>query len=69
MPRCRHCEDELPSDCPADVTSCRSYCNWKARSEGDMLPAWKAEILTVFAGLCALDVAVRDGLDSLPALD
>jgi hypothetical protein len=69
MPRCRHCEEELPDDCPADVTSCRSYCNWKARSESDMLPAWKADMLTVFAGLYSLDVAMQDGLELLPDLD
>jgi hypothetical protein len=34
-----------------------------------MLPAWKADMLTVFAGLCALDVAMRDGLELLPELD
>jgi len=69
MPRCRQCEDELPEDCPADVTSCRSYCRWKARLVGDMLTEEQARDLELFAGLCELDVACRDGLELLPELD
>lgn len=69
MSRCRHCEDELPDDCPLDVTSCRSYSNWKARQLGDILTEDEARDLTLFWGLCAMDVAIRDGVELLPALD
>jgi hypothetical protein len=34
-----------------------------------MLPAGEADMLTVFSGLCAFDVALRDGLGMLPDLD
>jgi hypothetical protein len=68
-PRCRHCEDELPEDCPAGVTSCASYCNWKAGQRGDMLPENEARALELWKGLCALDVAIRNGLELLPELD
>jgi hypothetical protein len=66
---CRHCGDELPVDCPASVTSCRAYADWRARERGDMLPADEADSLMLFAGLCSLGVALRDGLDVLPDLD
>jgi hypothetical protein len=64
--QCRHCGDEPPSDCPADVTSCHGYANWQARQLGDMLSADEADMLTVWAGLCAMYVATRDGLELLP---
>jgi hypothetical protein len=66
---CRYCGDELPDDAPPEVTSCTSYANWRARQAGDMLPADEAAMLTVFKGLCAFDVATRDGLEMLPELD
>lgn len=69
MPRCRHCEDDLPDDCPDHITSCRSYSNWKAKQLGDMLPEDDAVVLELFAGLCEFDVATRDGLEFLPHLD
>jgi hypothetical protein len=65
---CRHCGDDLPEDSPASVTSCRGYADWRARQMGDMLPAEEADMLGLFAGLCALDVATRDGLEMLPEL-
>jgi hypothetical protein len=34
-----------------------------------MLPAEDADALGLFAGLCSLDVAIRDGLELLPELD
>jgi hypothetical protein len=36
---CRHCGDDLPSDCPFTVTNCKSYCDWLAPKRGDMLAA------------------------------
>ena len=66
MPRCRHCDDELPDDCPADVTSCRSYANWKARKLGGMLTEEGARDLTLLWGLCAMYVATDKGLELLP---
>jgi hypothetical protein len=69
MPACRHCGDDLPEDCPATVTSCKSYADWRARQRGDMLPADEADALALYAGLCAFDVALRDGLEMLPELD
>jgi hypothetical protein len=66
---CRHCGDELPVDCPITVTSCRSYADWRTRERGDLLPAEEADALTLFATLCPLGVALRDGLDMLPDLD
>jgi hypothetical protein len=68
MHRCRHCHDGLPADCPADVTSCRAYSDWRARRQGDLLAAAEADDLTLYAGLCALAVATRDGLADLPDL-
>lgn len=32
---CRHCGEDLPDDCPEGVTSCRGYCDWKARRAGE----------------------------------
>jgi hypothetical protein len=66
---CRHCGDELPDDGPPDVTSCRGYANWRARQAGDMLPVDEADVLTLWAGLCAMYMATRDGLELLPELD
>jgi hypothetical protein len=66
---CRHCGDLLPADAPPSVTSCTSYANWRARQAGDMLQADEAAMRTVFKGLCALDVARRDGLEMLAELD
>jgi hypothetical protein len=42
MPRCRHCHDYLPADCPQGLTSCRAYADWRARSKGDLLPGDEA---------------------------
>jgi hypothetical protein len=66
---CRHCGDELPDDCPPDVSSCKGYADWYAKSKGDMLPSDEADALTVWAGLCAMLVALDDGLPELPDLD
>jgi hypothetical protein len=63
---CRHCGDTLPDDVPSTVASCHTYCSWRARERGDMLPADEADDLTLFTGLCALSVAIRDGLPELP---
>jgi hypothetical protein len=68
MPRCRHCHDDLPADCPQGLTSCRAYADWRARQCGDMLGEQEANDLTLYAGLCALAVAVRDGLAEVPDL-
>jgi hypothetical protein len=68
MPRCRHCHNELPDDCAADIASCRSYCRWRARLRGDMLTEEEALDLTLLERLCELEVAIRDGLESLPHL-
>jgi hypothetical protein len=68
MPRCRHCHDDLPADCPATLTSCRQYADWRARRRGDLLGAAEADDLTLYAGLCALYVSLRDGLRELPDL-
>jgi hypothetical protein len=65
---CRHCGEELPADCPAGVTSCRGYLDGRARRKRDLLPAEEADALTLLAGRCALDVALRDGLDQVPRL-
>jgi hypothetical protein len=69
MPSCHHCGDELPEDCPATLTSCKAYCDWRARQRGDMLPADEADMLGLYAGLCRLDVGLRDGLERLPELE
>jgi hypothetical protein len=69
MPPCRHCGDELPEDCPATLTSCKAYCDWKARQRGDMQPADEADALALYAGLCRFYVALRDDLEMLPELD
>jgi hypothetical protein len=66
---CRHCGHDLPPDCPATVTSCKGYCDWLAQKRGDMLTADEADVLTLFAGLCALSVAIRDGVEIIPELD
>jgi hypothetical protein len=47
--RCRHYDDELPDECPAGVTSCPGYCDWRARQQGDMLPPALAVDLTLLA--------------------
>lgn len=57
MPQCRHCGDELPKDCPPEVTSCRGYADWEARTRGDMLPAWRARDLMLFRWCCEATVA------------
>jgi hypothetical protein len=64
--RCRHCDDELPSDVPPHVISCKGYADWRARLKGDMLPADEADDLTLYGGLGALAVALGDGLPRLP---
>jgi hypothetical protein len=69
MPPCRHCGDELPADCPATVQSCRGYADWRSRQRGDLLPAGESDALSLYAGLCSLGVALRDGLDVMPELD
>ena len=61
MPRCRHCDDELPDYCPADVTSCRSYFNWWAQRRGDALTAEEAHKVALLVLLCEMDVASWDG--------
>jgi hypothetical protein len=63
---CRHCGDTLPDDAPATATSCKAYCDWLARLRGDMLSASEGGILTLYPFVCALDVAIRDGLEELP---
>jgi hypothetical protein len=57
------------ADAPADVSSCKGYANWQAHQLGDMLPADKADDLTLLGGLCSLLVALREGLPRLPDLD
>jgi hypothetical protein len=66
---CRQCDDPLPADCPPIVTTCKGYANWRAHQRGDMLTEAEAIDLTLLKGLCALDVAIRDGLELLPELD
>jgi hypothetical protein len=66
---CRHCGDALPDNAPPSITSCTAYADWRARQVGDILPEGEAAMLAVFKGLCALDVAIRDGLELLPELD
>jgi hypothetical protein len=68
MPPFRHCGDALPSDCPATVTNCKAYCDWRARQMGDMLRAEDAIDLALYAGMCRLDMGLRDGLEMLPEL-
>jgi hypothetical protein len=68
MRRCRHCHDDRPADCPADVPSCKGYADWRARRQGDLLGEREAEDLTLYAGLCARSVALRDGLVEVPDL-
>jgi hypothetical protein len=68
IPRCRHCHDDLPADCPPDLTSCRAYADWRSRSKGDLLPGDEADDLMLYAGLCALSVMFRDGLEQMPDL-
>jgi hypothetical protein len=65
----RHCGDELPDDCPTEITSCRSYANWKAKQKGDTLTEEFAVMLIMFECFFALDAASRDGLENLPDLD
>ena len=66
---CRHCGDVLPEDAPDSVDSCKSYCDWLARRRGDLLTANEVAILTLYAGLCALDVSIQRGLEVFPELD
>lgn len=68
MPRCRHCDAELPDGCPVAVTGCRSYASRKAKQKGDMLTGDEAEILDMLAALCAADVATQSERDLLPGL-
>ncbi len=67
--RCRHCNDPLPDDAPPEATSCKQYARWRARQRGDMLPEDECDDLTLLGGLCALLVALREGLPRLPDLD
>jgi hypothetical protein len=66
VPRCRHCHDDLPADSPPHVTSCRQYADWRARRAGDALPPEEADAVTVYAGLCAVQVGLRQALAELP---
>jgi hypothetical protein len=66
---CRYCGDPLPADCPLGVTCCRAYAYWLARQRGDMLRADETDALRLWAGLCAVDVVLRDELEVLPELD
>lgn len=62
MPRtCFRCGDDLPCDAPPGVATCRQYATAVARARGDMLTEEMAHDLTLYAGLCAIDVAIRDG--------
>ena len=42
--------------------------DWRAKQRGDVLPAGAVDMLTVWAGLCALDCAIWDGQEMLPEL-
>ena len=68
MPTCRHCGDEL-DDAPLGVDTCKKWCAWQARQLGDMLTEEEAKRLELFAFLCAIEVATRDGLELVPELD
>lgn len=65
---CRYCGDVL-DDAPPGVDTCRKWCAWQARERGDMLTEVEAIRLQMFAFLCALDVAITQGLELLPELD
>jgi hypothetical protein len=65
---CRHCQKALPPDCPADVTSCRLYADWRAGSRGGRLSEDEAQHLALYAQVCRLVVALRDGFEKWPEL-
>lgn len=56
---CRHCGDNLPTNCPPDVITCRGYCDWIAYRLGDRLPASSMKYLILLAALCSLDAGAR----------
>jgi hypothetical protein len=66
---CRHCGDVLPSDCPATVNSCKGYCDWLALKRGDKLTTAEADVLTLYAGLCAFHVSIQRGIEVFLELD
>jgi len=47
------------------VTSCKGYAHWRARQAGDMLPEDVAKRLELLSLFCAMEVAIRDGLELL----
>ena len=51
------------------LDTCRKRCAWHARKRGDMLTELEAKSLELSAFLCALDVALRDGLELVSDLD
>jgi hypothetical protein len=63
-----HCGDDLPNDCPAEVTSCTGYAHSRVRQLGDMLTAGECDDLTLLRGLRAFDVAIRGALELAPDL-
>jgi hypothetical protein len=62
-PTCRHCSDTLPEDSPPGLTSCRVYCDWRARRAGDVLPEWEALVLRYYRFLCEWLVSNREGTE------
>src|SRR5262249_48726001 len=60
-PTCRHCGDTLPEDSPTGLTSCRAYCDWRARDEGDMLGEETAAALVLYRFFCEWDCALGKG--------
>jgi hypothetical protein len=69
LPTCRHCGDTLADDSPPDLTSCRAYCNWRARQAGDMLGEEEAIALRLLRFYCEWDAAIQRGLELIPELE
>jgi hypothetical protein len=51
------------------VATCRQWARALARRRGDCLPTQLADDLAVYATLCELQAAIRDGLPELPRGD
>jgi hypothetical protein len=69
MPTCRHCGDTLPGDGPPHLTSCRAYCDWRARQAGSLLGEEEAGCLMLLRFYCEWAVAIRVGAEKVPDLE
>ena len=58
--QCSRCGDDLPTDAPPSVRTCRDYADMIARARGDMLDEEMFQSLMLMRLFCALDYAIAN---------